>query len=141
MLQLRTVSSGKDIDLKVLASLVVCVLSLVFVPLQVVHSLQGFQLNVNLWNGAIDSGKVKVYVYAHDSEKGKSKNINVGKIVSKRGDTTIEDIVFRFTDKQLPPNGGFSACVYSKSNDKTQCEQADRHHNVKSAVVWVQIPN
>ena len=52
----------------------------------------------------------------------------------------IERLAFRFTDIQLPPNGAFSACAYSKNYGTTQCEQADRHHDASSAIMWVQVP-
>ena len=38
------------------------------------------------------------------------------------------------------PNEAFSACVYSKNYGTTQCEQADRHHDGSSAIMWVQVP-
>jgi hypothetical protein len=107
----------------------------------VVSAARGFQLGVNLWDGKDDSGKVSVYAVSHDTDRKKSKTLDVGRLVSKSGDSNIENIIFRFTDKQLPPNGEFSVCVYSKNYHKTQCEQADRHHDIHSAVMWVQVPS
>jgi len=105
------------------------------------HAKQGFILHVNLWDGNRDSGKVKVFVLSEATSDKKSKSLDVGKLTTKSDDSRVENIiVFRFTDKQLPPNGSFSACVVSK-NHGTQCEQADRHYDVNSAVMWVQVPH
>ena len=86
-------------------------------------------LKVNLFDGKDDSGKVTVYVLSEVADKKKSKSLDVGRITARTGDSNIERIVFRFSEKELPPNGAFSACVVSNDNGGTQCEQADRHHN------------
>jgi hypothetical protein len=116
---------------------ILCLLAVVLVPAQMAHA-RGFMLKVNLFDGKVDSGKVTVFVLSE--AKKKSKSVDVGRIASKTGDSTIERLAFRFTDIQLPPNGAFSACVYSKNYGTTQCEQADRHHDAPSAIMWVQVP-
>ena len=114
-------------------------MAIVLVPAQMAQA-RGFMLKVNLFDGKDDSGKVTVYVLSEVTDKKKSKSLDVGRIAAKTGDGTIERLAFRFTDKQLPPNGAFSACVYSKNYGTTQCEQADRHHEASSAIMWVQVP-
>lgn len=120
------------------ALVLLCVVAICLIPVQVSHA---FLLKVNLYDANADSGKVKVIVHSIETGKKKSASVNIGKIVSKTGDSTYERLHFSYSDKQLPPNGAFSACVESLKYDKTQCEQADRHYNVRSAAIWVQIPN
>jgi hypothetical protein len=109
------------------------------VPAQIAHA-RGFMLKVNLSDGKDDSGKVKVYVLSEVTDKKKSKSLDVGRIIARTGDSNIERIVFRFSEKELPPNGAFSACVVSNNYGTTQYEQADRHHDASSAIMWVQVP-
>ena len=97
-------------------------------------------LKVNLFDGKEDSGKAKIYVLSEVTDKKKSKSIDIGRIVAKTGESNIEGLNFRFSEKELPPNGAFSACVVSKSYGTTQCEQADRHHDASSAIMWVLVP-
>jgi hypothetical protein len=118
---------------------ILCLVAVVLVPAQMAHA-RGFMLKVNLFDGKVDSGKVTVFVLSEATDKKKSKSLDIGRIASKTGDSTIERLAFRFTDIQLPPNGAFSACVYSKNYGTTQCEQADRHHDASSAIMWVQVP-
>ena len=118
--------------------LLLCVCAVFLVPTQLAHA---FLLKVSLRDAKSDSGKVTVYVYSHETGSKKSTNINVGKIVTKTGDSIIENIHFTFNERQLPPNGAFSACVDSKTFGKTECEQADRHHDAQSAVIWIQVPS
>jgi hypothetical protein len=99
-----------------------------------------FEINVGLYDAKIDSGKVKVSVSSQTTNKEKSRILDVGKIISKSGDSRIENIIFKFSDKELPPNGAFSACVYSNIFHANQCEHADRHYNARSAGIWVQVP-
>jgi hypothetical protein len=121
-----------------IAFLLICVVAIFLVPVQISHA---FLLKVNLYDGKTDSGKVKVIVYSTETGKKKSASLNIGKIVSKTGDSNVERLHFSYTDKQLPPNGAFSACIESVKYDKTQCEQADRHHDARSAVIWLQTPD
>jgi hypothetical protein len=116
-----------------------CLVAVFLVPAQIAHA-RGFLLKVNLSDGKDDSGKVKVYVLSEATDKKKSKSLDVGRITARSGDSNIERLVFRFSEKELPPNGAFSACVVSNNYDATQCEQADRHHDASSAVMWVQVP-
>jgi len=119
---------------------IVCLITLILVPVQMTHARHGFLLKVNLWDGNSDSGKVKVFVLSETTNSKKSKSLDVGKLTKMSGDSRVENIIsFRFTDKQLPPNGAFSACVVSNSHGKL-CEQADRHYDANSAVMWVQVP-
>jgi hypothetical protein len=111
---------------------------LILLPLQLASA---FDLNVNLFDAKTDTKKVNVSVLSESTGKAKSKIINVGKIVYKTGDATIEDILFRFSDKELPPNGAFNACVSLLGSNLKQCESADRHHSVQSAAVWIRIPS
>ena len=115
-----------------------CAVALILVPLQMVTA---FQLNVGLYDAKIDSGKVKVSVSSQATNKEKSRILDVGKITSKSGDSRIENIIFKFSDKELPPNGAFSACVYSNTFHANQCEHADRHYNARSAGIWIQVPS
>ena len=117
-----------------------CIVAIFLVPAQIAHA-RGFMLKVNLFEGKDDSGKVKVYVVSEVADIKKSKSLDVGRITARTGDSNIERIVFRFSEKELPPNGAFSACVVSNDNGGTQCEQADRHHDASSAVMWVQVPH
>jgi len=126
------------LNLKVMFALV-CLAALIIVPVQMVHAKHGFQLQINLRDGSSDSGKVKVSVLSETTNSKKSKSLDVGRIASRTGDGNIENLIFRFSDKQLPPNGAFSACVVSKIHG-TQCEQADRHYDATSAIMWVQVP-
>jgi hypothetical protein len=132
------VSMARFMNLKLFLG-ILCLVAVVLVPVQMVHA-GGFLLQMNLRDGKDDSGKVNVYVLSEDTNIKKSKSLDVGRIVAKTGDTNIERLTFRFTDKQLPPNGAFSACVYSKNYGTTQCEQADRHHDAASTIMWVQVP-
>jgi hypothetical protein len=116
------------------------VLAASLITVQATHAASSFHLSVNLWEGKSDSGKVKVYAYSPDTHRKKSKVIDIGKVVRKSGDTSVENIVFRFTDKDLPMNGEFFACAYSKKSDKEQCENAERHLDAGSAVIWVRVP-
>jgi len=111
--------------------------ALVLVPLQLVTA---FELNVGLYDAKSDSGKVKVSVSSQATNKEKSRTLDVGKIAAKSGDSRIENIIFKFSDKELPPNAAFSACVYSNTFHANQCEHADRHYNAKSAGMWIQVP-
>ena len=135
LIQTNHISNVRFINLKLFLG-IICLVAIVLVPAQMAQA-RGFMLKVNLFDGKDDSGKVTVYVLSEVTDKKKSKSLDVGRIASKTGDSTIE---FRFTDIQLPPNGAFSACVYSKNYGTTQCEQADRHHDAPSAIMWVQVP-
>ena len=117
--------------------LLLCVVSIFLVPVQVTHA---FLLRVNLYDAKTDSGKVKVIVSSTDTGKKKSASLDIGKIISRIGGSNVERLHFSYTDKQLPPNGAFSACIISLKYDKTECEQADRHYNARSAVIWLQTP-
>ncbi len=114
-----------------------CVVALILVPLQLAMA---FELKVGLYDAKNDSGKVKVTVSSQATNKEKSRILDVGKIATKSGDSRIENIVFQFSEKELPPNGAFSACVYSNTFHANQCEHADRHYNAKSAGLWIQVP-
>ena len=114
-----------------------CAVALILVPLQMVTA---FEINVGLYDAKIDSGKVMVSVSSQTTNKEKSKILDIGKITSKSGDSRIDNIIFRFSEKELPPNGAFSACVYSDTFHANQCEHADRHYNARSAVIWIQVP-
>ncbi len=114
-----------------------CVVALVLVPLQLATA---FELKVGLYDAKNDSGKVKVSVSSQATNTEKSRILDVGKIATKSGDSRIENILFQFSEKELPPNGAFSACVYSNTFHANQCEHADRHYNAKSAGIWVQVP-
>ena len=138
LIQTNHISNVRFINLKLFLGKL-CLLAIVLVPAQMAQA-RGFMLKVNLFDGKDDSGKVTVYVLSEVTDKKKSKSLDVGRIAAKTGDGTIERLAFRFTDKQLPPNGAFSACVYSKNYGTTQCEQADRHHDASSAIMWVQVP-
>ncbi len=116
-----------------------CIVAVCLVPAQMAHA-RGFLLKVNLADGKDDSGQVRVYVISEITDKKKSKSIDIGRIVARTGDSNIERLIFRFSEKELPPNGAFSACVVSKNYGPTQCEQADRHYDASSAVMWVQVP-
>ena len=100
------------VGLEALCLGLLCVVALILVPLQMVTA---FQLNVGLYDAKIDSGKVKVSVSSQATDKEKSRILDVGKITSKSGDSRIENIIFKFSEKELPPNGAFSACVYSNT--------------------------
>lgn len=138
LIQTNHISNVRFINLKLFLG-IICLVAIVLVPAQMAQA-RGFMLKVNLFDGKDDSGKVTVYVLSEVTDKKKSKSLDVGRIAAKIGDGTIERLAFRFTDKQLPPNGAFSACVYSKNYGTTQCEQADRHHEASSAIMWVQVP-
>ena len=114
-----------------------CVVALVLVPLQLAMA---FELKVGLYDAKSDSGKVKITVTSQATNKEKSRILDVGKIATKSGDSRIENIVFQFSEKELPPNGAFSTCVYSNTFHANQCEHADRHYNARSAGIWVQVP-
>ena len=138
LIQTNHISNVRFINLKLFLG-IICLVAIVLVPAQMAQA-RGFMLKVNLFDGKDDSGKVTVYVLSEVTDKKKSKSLDVGRIAAKTGDGTIERLAYRFTDKQLPPNGAFSACVYSKNYGTTQCEQADRHHDASSAIMWVQVP-
>ena len=126
-------------NLKVL-SILVCLIALILVPVQMAHAKQGFLLNVNLWDGNSHSGKVNVFFLSESTNSKKSKSLDVGELTTESGDSRVENIIsFRFTDKQLPPNGAFSACIVSITYS-TQYEEADRHYDATSADMWVQVP-
>lgn len=125
---------------KILLSLSSVLLASLLISAQSTFAARSFQLSVNLWDGDSDSGKVKVFVYSHDTGKTKFKNVDVGTLAGRSGDINMENILFLFLDKDLPLNGEFSACAYSIKYDKTQCENAERHHDASSAVMWLQIP-
>ena len=116
-----------------------CLVAIFLIPAQMALA-RGFMLKVNLFDGKDDSGKVTVHVVSEATDKKKSKSLDVGRITARTGDSNIERIVFRFSEKELPPNGAFSACVVSNNYGATQCEHADRHHDASSAVMWVQVP-
>jgi hypothetical protein len=104
-----------------------------------VYSIQvvwAFDLKVNLFNVKEDSGKLGVSVTSTATDKDKSRTIGVGRLDG----STITDIIFTFSEKDLPPNGDFIACVHSYDLDKSQCEQAERHYDAKSAVIWIEVP-
>ncbi|SRR6266540_4161623 len=132
--------SDKLIQIDLRFKIIFLLLSVVAIFLIPAHVADAFLLKVNLYDAKSDSGKVKVIVYSSDTGKKKSASLNIGKIVSKTGDSNVERLKFSYTDKQLPPNGAFSACVLSVKYDKTQCEQADRHYDARSAIIWVQVP-
>lgn len=138
LIQTNHISNVRFINLKLFLG-ILCLVAIVLVPAQMAQA-RGFMLKINLFDGKDDSGKVTVYVLSEVTDKKKSKSLDVGRIAAKTGEGTIERLAFRFTDKQLPPNGAFSACVYSKNYGATQCEQADRHHDASSAIMWVQVP-
>jgi len=115
-----------------------CIVALILVPLQLATA---FELKVGLYDGKRDSGKVKVSVSSLTTHKEKSSILDVGKITAKSGDSRIGNIIFKFSDKELPPNGSFSACVYSNTFHKNECEFADRHYNANSAGIWIQVPS
>ena len=114
-----------------------CVVALVLVPLQLAMA---FELKVGLYDAKNDSGKVKISVSSQATNKEKSRILDVGKIATKSGDSRIENIIFQFSEKELPPNGAFSARVYSNTFHANQCEHADRHYNARSAGIWIQVP-
>jgi hypothetical protein len=107
------VSVVRFINLKLFLG-TICLVALVLVPVQIAHAKHGFQLQVNLFDGKHDSGKVKVSVISEETERKKSRTLDVGMIADRTGDSNIENIIFRFSDKQLPPDGAFSACVFSE---------------------------
>jgi hypothetical protein len=118
-------------------------LCLVAVGMVLVPTVQanasGFQLNVNLYDGKTNSGTVKVVVISEATNVKKERSLDVGRIVVATHNSNIELLVFGFSDRELPPNGAFSACVVSVHG--SQCEQAERHHDASSAIIWVQVPN
>ena len=80
--------------------LLLCVCAVFLVPTQLAHA---FLLKVSLRDAKSDSGKVTVYVYSHETGSKKSTNLNVGKIVTKTGDSSIENIHFTFNENSYPP--------------------------------------
>lgn len=132
--------SGSMLEKKILIWSLVTVLAASLITVQTTHAARSFHLSINLWEGKSDSGKVQVYAYSPDAERKQSKIVDVGNLVLKSGDTNVENIVFNFTDKELPMNGEFSACVYSEKFDNTQCENAERHHDATSAAMWIRVP-
>ena len=137
LIHAKNLSKFRMNDIKVFI-LLLCVVAVFLVPTHLAHA---FLLKVSLREAKNDSGKVTVYAYSHETGTKKSTDLNVGRIVTKTGNSNIENIRFTFSEKQLPPNGAFSACVESKSSGKTECEQADRHHNAQSAVIWIKVPS
>ncbi len=107
LIQTNHISNVRFINLKLFLG-ILCLVAIVLVPAQMAQA-RGFMLKVNLFDGKDDSGKVTVYVLSEVTDKKKSKSLDVGRIAAKTGDGTIERLAFRFTDKQLPPNGAFSA--------------------------------
>ena len=75
-----------------------CVVALILVPLQMVTA---FEINVGLYDAKIDSGKVKVSVSSQTTNKEKSRILDVGKITSKSGDSRIENIIFKFSERNF----------------------------------------
>lgn len=122
------------------SKILVLLLSIIAVYLGPLQMANAFILKVNLWDAKPDSGKVKVYVYSSATGKKKSTSLNLEKIVTKTGDSNLELVHFSYTNRQIPPNGEFSACVLSIKYDKTWCENAERHHDARSSVIWVQVP-
>jgi hypothetical protein len=104
------------------------------------QAVSAFELQVNLYDAKSDSGKVNISVVSEATGKEKSRTIDVGKITAKSGESTVEGTSFMFSEKDLPPNGAFMACAYSISLDLKSCEQADRHYDAQSAIMWVQVP-
>ena len=88
-----------------------------------------------------DSGNLTIAVDSKDTHKRESQTIDVGKIAGTSGESTITGIIINFLDKDLPPNGSFTACAYSNFYNKSQCEVAERHYDVKSAYVWIKVPD
>ena len=109
-------------------------MTLVYLP---TIQASGFILQVNLYDGQQDSGRVNVVVKTAFAEK--SRTLDVGRIVSATGNSNIQILKFGFSDRELPSNGAFTVCVISKLG--SQCEQADRHRNADSAVIFIQVPN
>ena len=79
---------------------ILCLVAVVLVPAQMAHA-RGFMLKVSLFDGKDDSGEVPVFVLSKATDNKKSKSLDVGRIAAKTGDSTIERLAFRFTDKQL----------------------------------------
>lgn len=100
------------------------------------QNVWAFQLSVNLFDVKSDTGKLGVSVTSTATDKEKSRTVGEGRYSG----STITGISFKFSDKDLPPNGGFVACVHSYDLDKSQCEQAERHYDTGSAVIWIQVP-
>ena len=94
-------------------------------------------LNVGLYDATTDSGNVTIAVDSKYTHKLESQTIDVGKIAEESGESTITGIIITFSEKDLPPNGSFMACAYSDVYDRSQCEVAERHYDVKSADVWM----
>jgi len=113
--------------------------TLILISLKIV-SASAFQLNVGLYDATTDSGNVTIAVDSKDTHKLKSQTIDVGKIAEESGESTITGIIITFSEKDLPPNGSFMACAYSDVYDRSQCEVAERHYDVKSADVWIKVP-
>jgi hypothetical protein len=113
--------------------------TLILVPLKII-SASAFQLNVGLYDATTDSGNVTIAVDSKDTHKLESQTIDVGKIAEESGGSTITGIIITFSEKDLPPNGSFMACAYSDVYDRSQCEVAERHYDVKSADVWIKVP-
>jgi hypothetical protein len=104
----------------------------VFNPIQTVEA-SGFKLYVSLYDAKVDSGRVKVTVQTPSIIK--SLSIDVGRIVQATHQSTIEKLIFGFSDRDMPPNGAFKVCANGQN-----CEQADRHGSVSSAEIFVQVP-
>lgn len=115
-------------------------LSLIFIFLLTQQTATAFELQVNLYDAKSDSGKVNISVISQATGKQKSRTLDVGKIAAKSGASTIEGTFFVFSEKDLPPNGAFVACAHSLSLGSKTCEQADRHYDAQSAIIWVQVP-
>lgn len=113
--------------------------TLILISLKIV-SASAFQLNVGLYDATTDSGNVTIAVDSKDTHRRESRTIDVSKIAGMSG-KTITGIIINFLDKDLPPNASFMACVYSNIYNKSQCEGAERHYDVKSASVWIKVPD
>jgi hypothetical protein len=106
-----------------------------FVILFSIQNVRAFQLSVNLFDVKSDTGKLGVSVTSTATDKEKSLTAGEGRYSG----STITGISFKSSDKDLQPNGGFVACVHSYDLNKSQCEQADRHYDTGSAVIWIQV--
>ena len=114
--------------------------TLILISLKIV-SASAFQLNVGLYDATTDSGNVTIVVDSKDTHRRESRTIDVSKIAGMSGESIITGIIINFLDKDLLPNASFMACVYSNIYNKSQCEVAERHYDVKSASVWIKVPD
>lgn len=122
-------------DITMLKGLVIV---LVFLAVALVPTVNasGFLLKVSLYDGKVDSGRVNVVVQTATTKQ--TRSLDVGRIVKATGDSTIDQLVFGFSDKALPPNGAFKVCASGSGGQN--CEQADRHGSAGSATIFVQVP-